>query len=394
MTKAVDSRHGRGAIQFAVTLGFAILLIASGTMVRQVRAADPAAAAPTQVLAEKGLTRLKGDSSSAPWVLAAEARVHEQLEPFRKAEAAHRAAAKQVRAEDDGAKADKQELDQAEKNYETYTGWTKNPQTIPREIAARFASRQLMLQSLQDELNKQVEIVNRLRPKLANQANGGVSPALKSAIVDWMAARAYLLQIYWAAQPELAALEGNYQTLADDPDVAAALKSLGKKHRLGSKDYEQDKKRMAEVETSVLVGEVPYYREGMFDFVGAVLNEKVSLVLKIESVNVQSANWIPAATLEQAGIAIDPQTPTVNLNITGGPAVRQIQCRKVKVPSLRLGKYLLEDLEFLALPADAKDLGAQLVIKELADYDVSQDRDKWLFKLARKGGDAEKPKDN
>jgi hypothetical protein len=56
----------------------------------------------------------------------------------------------------------------------------------------------------------------------------------------------------------------------------------------------------------------------------------------------------------------------------------------VIVPKLHLGKYVLENLEFLAMPDDAKDLGAQLLSKELNGYDVTPDVEKWLFKLVKK----------
>ena len=36
------------------------------------------------------------------------------------------------------------------------------------------------------------------------------------------------------------------------------------------------------------------------------------------------------------------------------------------------------------MPDDAKDLGAQLLSKELNGYDVTPDVEKWLFKLVKK----------
>src|SRR5207302_2677376 len=85
-----------------------------------------------------------------------------------------------------------------------------------------------------------------------------------------------------------------------------------------------------------------------------------------------------------AGITIDPSAPTVALTISGNGNKRTIQCRQVIAPKLRLGKCVLENVSFLAMPDDAKDLGAQLLSKELNGYDVTPDVEKWLFKLVKK----------
>jgi hypothetical protein len=203
-----------------------------------------------------------------------------------------------------------------------------------------------------------------------------------------MAARNNLIVAYLAADigsdKGFTELHKQYQELASDADVAAALKVLGKKNHLGSSEFEQDKKAIAAAETNVLTGDVPFYREGPYYYVGALLNETTPVVVRIESVNPQSANWAPTETLTKAGIVIDPAAPVATLTF-GGAGKRTIQCRQVVVPKLRLGKYVLENLEFLAMPDDAKDLGMQIMNAELKGYDQTPDQSTWLCKFVKQG---------
>ncbi len=354
---------------------------------------NPAAAAKT--LTDKGLTRLKLTPTMIPWVLADDAKVHAKLADFRKAEAAQRAAAKKAKDEAVSIAKDREALSKAEARYQEEKGYSDKPDTIPRQIASRFRSQQEMLQALQDDLNAQVNTINTLRPKLQTKIVGEQPPALKAAITDWMTARNQLILATLAAQDDFAALDKQYHDLTDDADVAAALKTLGKKHHLGSPDFELDRKAMVAAESTALSGDVPFYREGSFDSVGALLNEKLPIVIRIESVNPTNPNWAPTEVLAKAGITVDAIAPTVTLNFTGN-GKRTIQCRQVVVPKLRIGKYVLENLKFLAMPDDAKDLGLQIGNGELKGFDQTPDLETWICKFAKqdepKPGDDKTPK--
>jgi len=336
------------------------------------RSVGPNPAAAMQTLTQQGLTKLKATPTSVPWVLADDAKVHDKLADFRKAEAAQRAAAKTAKEVSTQITKDREKLSKAETRYQELKGYADKPDTIPRQIAARFRS----------DLSAQVATINDLRPKLTGRFVGEMPPVLKAAIIDWMSARTKLIMAYPAAESDFSPLDKQYQKLADDPEVAAAFKTLGKKHRLGSPDFELDKRAIAAAEATVQSGEIPFYREGSFDFVGALLNETTPVVVKIESVNLQSANWASAEVLTKAGIVIDPAAPIVTVNMSGN-GKRTILCRQVVVPKLRLGKYVLEDLKFLAMPDDAKDLGLQLMNSELKGYDQTPDLVTWLCKFVK-----------
>jgi hypothetical protein len=363
--------------------GLALLsAVASGTRGADAANASPAAA--VDLLAQKGLSKLKPTPTSVTWVLADDAKVHDQLEAFRKAELAHRTAAKKVKDEAAKAAKDRETLTKAEKRYQELKGYLDKPETIPRKLAARYRSSDELGRALLDELNSQAATINHLRPEVNGGFSGGMAPKLKSAITDWMIARNKLIIAYLAAEPDVGALDKRYKALADDAEVAAALKSLGAKHRLGSPGFEQDKKAMTAAESTAMSDEIPFIRDRQFDSLGGLLNETVPVAVQIESVSPNAGNWMPVDLLVKAGIAIDPTALPVTLTLSANGKKSVYQCRQVTVPKLRFGKQVLENLQFLALPDEAKDLGPQLMSKELAAFDLTPDLDKWLFKMVKK----------
>ena len=215
-----------------------------------------------KVLTDKGLKKLKATPTSIPWVLPGDAKTHEKLADFLKVATANHAAAKAAKAEAAQIVKDRETLSKAEPRYSELKGYADKPDTIPQKIASRFRNQREMMQALQQDLNDQVNTLNKLRPKLSGKFAGDMPASLKSAIADWMLANNNLILAYFPAKPVFDELEKKYRDLADDPEVATALKSLGKKNHLGSPEFDQDRKAMAECEATAMSGEVPFYREG------------------------------------------------------------------------------------------------------------------------------------
>jgi hypothetical protein len=384
MAQSIVSTFVARGVSFSAT-GLALLL--AGTVATFSRAADAPNASPAaavDLLAQKGLSKLKATPTSIPWVLADDAKVHDELEAFRKAEATHRTAAKKVKDEAAKAAKDHETLTKAEKRYQELKAYLDKPETIPRKLAARYRSSEELGRALLDELNSQAATINHLRPEVNGGFSGGMAPKLKMAITEWMIARNKLIIAYLAAEPDFTALDKRYKGLAEDAEVAAALKSLGPKHRLGSPGFEQDKKNMTAAESTAMSDEIPFIRDRQFDSLGGLLNETVPVAVQIESVSPNAGNWMPVDLLVKAGIAIDPTAPPVTLTLSANGKKSVYQCRQVAVPKLRFGKHVLENLQFLALPDEAKDLGPQLMSKELAGFDLTPDVEKWLFKMVKK----------
>ena len=340
--------------------------------------------AASKILTDKGLKKSKPIAAGIYWLLPDDANVVEKMAPLRKAELAHRTAAKKVKDLIVQVAKDRDVLAKAEAHYQEIKIYVDKPDSIPRNIAARFRSQQEMQQALQSDNNATVATINDLRPKLQGKFVGEMPPILKTAITDWMTARSNLILTYLTAEKDFTDLDKQYDDLTKDADVAAALKVLGKRTHIGSADFEQTKKAIAAAETKALSGEIPFYREGSYDYVAAVLNETTPIALRIESVNQQSASWAPTEVLTKAGIAVDPASPMVSLTFGGTPK-RTINCHMVIVPKLRLGKYVFENLKFLAMPDDAKDLGMQIMNKELKGYDQTPDQATWTCKIVKQG---------
>lgn len=349
----------------------------------------PAVAVKT--LTQKGLTKLKPTPTAISWVLADDVKTCEKLADFYKVVTAQRVAAKKAKEESAQISKDRETLSKAEARYSELKGYNEKPDTIPRQVAARFRSQQEMMQALQQDLNDHVNTINKLRPRLQGKFISDMPASLKAALTDWMLARNNLILAYPAAKADFSDLDKRYKDLADDADVTTALRSLGKKNHLGSPEFEQAQKAIAETEATATSGDVPFYREGPLDSVAAILNETLPIAIRIESVNPQAPSWAPTEVLTKAGITIDPAAPMVTLNFTGS-SKRTIQCRQVVVPKLRFGKYVLENLKFLAMPDDAKDLGIELANSELKAYDQTADRETWLYKFAKQ--DQPKPDDD
>ena len=321
-----------------------------------------------KTLTQNGLKKLKATSTSIPWTLPDDAKTCEKLADFSKAAAAHRAAARKVKQVSKETTKDSDILSKAEARYTELKNYSDKPATIPHRIAVKFRSQQDLMQAIETDMNNQVNTINTLRPKLQGKFVADMPPELKAAIVDWMTARNNLILATIPAKPIFDDLDKQYRTLAEDADVAAALKSLGKKNHLGSPEFEQDQKSMAESEATAMSGDVPFYREGAYDSVGALLNDSLPIIVRIESVNPQALSWAPAELLIKSGIKIDPAAPSATLTFNSN-GKRVVECRQVTVPKLRIGKYVLENLKFLAMPDDAKDLGTQIVNSELKSYD-------------------------
>jgi hypothetical protein len=340
-----------------------------------------------KVLTDRGLKRLKPTASTISWVLADDAKVSEKLADFAKVAAAHHAAAVKVKKLSKETSTDQEALSKAKARYAELKAYSEKPETIPRKIAARFRDEQQLMEALTKELNDQVEMIHTLEPKVLGKFVADMPPPLKAAISDWMLARSKLILAYLPAKPDFVDLDRRYRALADDANVFNALKSLGKKNQLASSAFQQIQKDFVEADATAMTGDVPFYREGSFDSVAAILNETMPIVLKIDAVSPKPLSWMPADMMVKAGVAVDGSEPLAELTITG-TAKRVLRCRIVTVPAIRFGKYLVADVKFLALPDDAKDLGIQIAGTELKAYDQRPDQETWLYKFTPKSASA------
>ena len=314
-------RMTRSSCFCAIAMLAIVTLPAIGDDAPKKPTANPYAVA-LKTLADKGLTKQKPTPTSIPWVLPDDAKVAEKLAPLRKAELAHRTAAKKVKDLIVEVAKDRDALAKAEAHYQEIKIYADKPDTIPRNIAARFRSPQEMQQALQADINAQVTTINELRPEAARQIcrrdapdpenghhrlDGGSQQSDSGVPCGGQRLRRPRQQV-----------PGTGERPGDHGRAQGTWEKIPS--RFGQ--YAQDGKAIAAAESKAVMGEVPFYREGSYDYVGALLNETTPVIVRIESVNAKSASWAPTEVLTKAGITIDPAAPVVTLTFGGNGSGR------------------------------------------------------------------------
>src|SRR5438046_2062827 len=127
---ATDWAGRRCLAALTVCITFAAAATAIAADAPKTADADASTAA-TEPLKEKGLTKLKPVAGTVAWVLDDETKVHEKLEAFRKADAAHRDAAKKAHTDSVTTAKDRDVLSKAEKRYQELKPYADKPDSIP-----------------------------------------------------------------------------------------------------------------------------------------------------------------------------------------------------------------------------------------------------------------------
>jgi hypothetical protein len=205
--------------------------------------------------------------------------------------------------------------------------------------------------------------VAALQRRCAGPKRLGESGLTRRAAGDLSAARASLTLLLASIRQHVGHL--NYGPLSRDPNVAAALATIGENHRLGpAKDYNRELRAVAELENMLGEAALPFYRQGGRLRVSVLVNHRTpATVTLLESGN---QTLIPSSLRQAAGIDIPADAPTVVLRI----GRRKLQTRKVRIAYLQIGSAVLRDVEALVLPPEGEDLGTQLAPSALSGYQV------------------------
>ena len=184
----------------------------------------------------------------------------------------------------------------------------------------------------------------------------GQDPPLKPALLELIQVRQDLM-VSLATIRELAEnLDGRYAPLREDAAVSAALRTLGSPHTMGPlRKYDAELRRAGKIEQTTLGGRVPIYREGKKLRVNALLNERTPATFTL--LESGGATWITAGIAEAAGIV--PTADARRATVRPSPQ-RTFSAPIVKIAKLRLGKWVLKDVEACILPPEGEDLGAQI----------------------------------
>jgi hypothetical protein len=204
------------------------------------------------------------------------------------------------------------------------------------------------------QIDRQIE---ELRRQAVEPKRLGGEPDVRKRLVELINARNRLTLAVLGIRSLTARLEGEYQHLAQDPAVRAALQQLGAGHRLGPlhTNYRADLLRLADYERVVFTEWAPLYFQGRGPRFGVLVNERTPIVCTWQETSEPTV--LTASMAEAAGLAIPADAPTVELTFPGN---RKLTTRTVTLPTLRVGRWVLSDVPAQVLPPEGEDLGAQI----------------------------------
>ncbi len=239
------------------------------------------------------------------------------------------------------------------------------------------------------ENNNRVMLLDKLPSQMVDISVPTENAMFRKIAADLSAARFELLNALLFLQEKEPLFEEKYQALREDEEVSAALKELGNGNRLGpTRNYKKEPAKTTTAEKLVFTDTLPMYRGKMGIVFDAVLNEKT--LLPIGDGRANDYMMIPTSVIEGAGqkIAADAQ----EISLSNGQ--QTLKCRLAKLDSLRLGKYVLKDVEVIALPPEAVGIPVGIGRKTMADYEVNTEpRDCKVVIKSKVDADKDRDKD-
>ena len=149
--------------------------------------------------------------------------------------------------------------------------------------------------------------------------------------------------------------EDRYEQLSDDEEVQAALDALrnetGRKISLGPRRiFLRHLNELRELENAVQVDRIELRREQEVFFIRVMLNEKERVDMMLDTG--ASLVALPADVAARIGVAPDEEDPSIDMHIANGDVV---QGKLMSLDSVRVGKFRIEDVDCVVLPAEMQD---------------------------------------
>ena len=245
-----------------------------------------------------------------------------------------------------------------------------------REAAAAAKAGTPQKKQLDTELKNEETTVEQLRKPYIPPEKLGNAPPLKPALVDRVNARTEATLKFLAYRDTPDDLPQRYDQVRADPSIAAAIAALSPPGQLGPLKGLHDKWRFTvdKLDSSLLSDTLPVYRDGHVFRFTAIINDRRPLTFTFD--NTGEPTVIPQNQAETAGLTIDPQARKVNYHISEG---RDVAARVVKIPQIRLGRNVLNNVEAYILPPEAADVGARVGPNSLPGYRVTINAARFLL---------------
>lgn len=196
------------------------------------------------------------------------------------------------------------------------------------------------------------------------------APDVRAGVVDLTNLRRRLALSVIAIRRLKPQMDADYERLAKNEDVAAALKRVGESHRLGpmANGYASPIRRLGEYERVVFTAWSPLHIQSGRVRIGSILNERIPVTFTWQTS--AEPTVLTAAMVEAAGLVV-PETAE-SIQMAFGRR-RRVTVRQIIVPTIRFAGHVLRDVPAYVLPPEGEDLGARIGSEGLAEYQVTME---------------------
>ncbi len=310
-------------------------LIVVGLMILSSPALAPGAGgnSPEELLKEKDLR-----PSGTTYVLEAESEVQEQL---------------------NDARALYQKLSFSKRKQQEYTRGVAGDKALIQDLTQQriMLHQQLQQAATVAQNNQLVAMINEITDRLNLLREAAADPTAKrelDALVPRQ--REAFVQAVIGLRHLVDVTSERYKALAEDPRVEEALEALNQKTKakltLGpSRGYLANVKLLEKVEASVLTATVELHKEGGVFWLDATFNGKVTKSMVFDTG--AGITTLPVELADEIGLKPGPSDSTVRCQIADGRVVR---AKLMTVPTLRVGKFTVKDVECAVMPRGEEDV--------------------------------------
>ncbi|MDZ4779013.1 MAG: retropepsin-like aspartic protease [Planctomycetia bacterium] len=234
------------------------------------------------------------------------------------------------------------------------------------------------------EHNQMVAAINELEAEIVRLENGEeMKKAVDSARAAAAGGREKYVQALLDARSLVGKTEAQYKLLADDSDVTALIAEFNegqpKEYGLGpSRGFAASVKALAKLEEKVLSEEIPLRREGGLFFVAVVFNGEASNTHEMAIDTGASIVSLPYALAKAVGLEPDENSELMQMSMADGSIVPG---RKVFAKEIRVGKFKVENVECVVMPAELPN-AAPLLGQTFLDkfgYKIDSDQQKLVM---------------
>jgi clan AA aspartic protease (TIGR02281 family) len=278
----------------------------------------------------------------------------------------------------------------------TFDQGSQSSKELVRELLQEsiLLNEQLQQSTNVEQHNQIVVMVNQVNARISLlRDGGGADPKLGEQLRSQAATnREKYLQALLDLRARANAITARYETLAKDEEVTQALQELGQKSKtkptLGpSRTFLANLKLLEKVESAIQTESVELRKEGGVFWVEVTLNDKITIPMVFDTG--ASICTLRADLAQRAGLKPSSSDPSIQLRAADGAVT---EGRLVKLASVRVGKFTIENVDCAVMPADKKDAPALLGGTFLRNFTYNMNAETGSLKLSRVDTAADNPR--